>query len=101
MRYNPRIRHPEAERVLTLLDVAGIYAGGRDTNANLTSCRTRVGHLANHQNLARRSLLLVPSCPHLKTSFLRKDLFVDLGSLMQVAAGLAGIAVVARYLAPA
>ena len=27
---------------------------------------TRVWHLANHQHFLRRSLLLVPSCPHLK-----------------------------------
>jgi hypothetical protein len=65
MRNNPQICHPEAEGVLTLLDIAGVYARGRDPNADLASGRARIGHFANYQDIPRWSLLLVPSCSHL------------------------------------
>ena len=52
----PRICHSKAEGVLTLLDIAGVYAGGRDPNADFPGCRPRIRHLANHQYLPRRTL---------------------------------------------
>jgi hypothetical protein len=36
MRNNPRVCHPEAEGVLPLLDIARVYAGSRDPNANFS-----------------------------------------------------------------
>lgn len=53
---DPRICHSKAEGVLTLLDIAGVYAGGRDPNADFPGCRSRIRHLANHQYLPRRTL---------------------------------------------
>ena len=47
VRNDARIWHAEAERVLTLLDIAGIYAGGRDPNADLA--RLRVEGRASRQ----------------------------------------------------
>jgi hypothetical protein len=41
MRNDPRIRHAKAEGVLTLLDIAGVYAGGRDPNTELACCAAR------------------------------------------------------------
>lgn len=43
MRDDPRIRHAYAEGVLTLLDIARIYARGRDPNADLARCRVGSG----------------------------------------------------------
>jgi hypothetical protein len=63
MRNDPRIRHAETEGVLTLLDIARVYAGGRDPIADLAGCRSRIRHLANHQYFPRRTLLLVPKLP--------------------------------------
>jgi hypothetical protein len=65
MRNDPRIRHAIAKGILTLLDIAGVYARGRDPNADLASGRARIGHFANYQDIPRWSLLLVPSCSHL------------------------------------
>ena len=59
---------PTPNESCTLLDIAGVYAGGRDPNAHLARPRARVRHLANHQHFPRRPLLFVPSCPHRKTS---------------------------------
>jgi hypothetical protein len=66
MRNDPRIRHAETEGILALLDIAWVYAGSRDPNADFTRSGTRIRHLANHQYVPRRTLLLIPGCPHLK-----------------------------------
>jgi hypothetical protein len=80
MRNDAWIRHAQAEGVLTLLDIAWVYGGGCDPNADFTYCRLRIGHLANDQYLLRRSLFLVPSCPHLKSLVFFERFFKCLNS---------------------
>jgi hypothetical protein len=66
VRNDPWIRHAKAEGVLALLDITWVYAGSLDPNADFTRSGMRVGYLANHEYIPRRTLLLIPGCPHLK-----------------------------------
>ena len=56
--------HPVAEGVLSLLHVAGVDAGGGDNDADLVRAGLGIRHLAYHQDITRRSLLLIPRCFH-------------------------------------
>src|SRR5207249_8049030 len=67
MRNHARIRHAVAKRVLPLLDVARVDAGGSNANANFSGRWAWVRHFADHQHVASRSLLFVPRCLHLSS----------------------------------
>src|SRR4051812_11564339 len=47
VRDDARVRHAMAEGVLTLLDVAGVDAGGDDADADLARSWLRIRHLAD------------------------------------------------------
>src|SRR5579871_6851123 len=81
MRNDPRIRYAQAEGVLTLLDITRVYSGRCNPNADFAGSRPRIGHLANHQDLPRRSLFLVPSCPHMKKPRFFERFFKCLSSI--------------------
>jgi hypothetical protein len=64
--------HRDLYRVFSVGDVVVVELAlqgthGRDPNTNLARCGPGVGHLADDQYFPRRSLLLIPSCPHLNT----------------------------------
>jgi hypothetical protein len=79
VRNDAPIRHAVIEGVLPLLEIAGLMPEAAIRMRTSPSGRTRVGHLANHQHIPRQPLLFIPSCPHLKNSFLQGDLFECLG----------------------
>src|SRR5579863_613068 len=71
VRNDARVWHANAVRILTLLDVARIYARCRNPNSYLARSRKRIRHFANHEDFPRWPLLLVPCCPHSQPRFYR------------------------------
>lgn len=63
---DPREGHAVAKGVLSFLDVAWIDARCPETNPNLAGLRLRVSHLADGQDGARRTLLIVPGRFHMR-----------------------------------
>src|SRR6202008_2557760 len=58
------VRHPDAERILALLDIPGIHAREGDPNANLVWTRVWIVHFIDDQHISCSTLLLVPSGFH-------------------------------------
>jgi hypothetical protein len=59
-----RERHPDAERILALLHVAGIDTGCRNADADLPRASLGGSHLAYSQDARWGALSLVPSSLH-------------------------------------
>src|SRR5947199_306288 len=59
-----RERHPDAERILALLHVAGIDTGCRNADADLPRASLGGSHLAYNQDARWGALSLVPSSFH-------------------------------------
>src|ERR1700727_2823876 len=64
VRNHTRIRHPDSERVSTLLGVTRIDARGRDAYADFAGTCGPVCHFADFQHVASGTLLFVPRGSH-------------------------------------
>jgi hypothetical protein len=64
MRHDPGEGHADTERVLALSDVARIDARCLDTDPHFAFTRHWRIHLANHEHVAGRALLVIPRCFH-------------------------------------
>jgi hypothetical protein len=64
MRNDTWIRHPDAKRILALLDIPRIHAREGDSHANLACTGMRVFHVADDEYISRSTLFFVPSGFH-------------------------------------
>src|SRR5215469_16775092 len=64
VRYDPRVRHTDAKRILAFLHITWIYTGKSDTNPHLARAGVRVLHVTKGQNIPRSTLPFIPSRFH-------------------------------------
>src|SRR5215469_13475940 len=64
VRYDPRVRHTDAKRILAFLHITRIYTGKSDTNPHLARAGVRVLHVTKGQNIPRSTLPFIPSRFH-------------------------------------
>jgi hypothetical protein len=86
MRNDTWIGHPDAKRILALLDIPRIHAREGDSNANLACAGLWVFHVADDEYISHCALLFVPSGFHslefLISSGARYDFVLQTGRIL-------------------